>query len=681
MGLTLSSPLSALRGVGEKKAQLLSKLGPSTVGELLCLYPRDYADRRITRVEDTSDGKSYTLLLTVRTPPLLRRGRKVSVCSFLASDESGSIAVTAFNQPWLTSSLKVGEKYRASGRVSIERFARKLEGPVFEKYSPELPELLPVYPLTKGIAQSDVRRAVSAAMECCDQITEFLPRELIERYSLMGLTEAVENVHRPFDTKTLEAARRRLAFDELLVYQLGARTVREGSRSLGAPAFTLRNSGAAGFFRSLPFKLTGAQERCVKELFSDLGRDVPMSRLLQGDVGSGKTAVAAACAYLCVKNGYQCAVMAPTEILASQHRKTFETLLSPYGINTALITGSGSAAARREERQAVADGSAQVAVGTHALLGEGVSFDKLGLVITDEQHRFGVMQRARLTEKGKSPHVLVMSATPIPRTLALILYGDLDISVIDELPPGREPVETLLVGEKYRRRLWNFVRKTVEQGNQVYIICPLVEDSETCDLKSVQSHGRRLRDEVFPDLKVGLLHGRMKQSDKDAVMGGFAEGSIQVLVSTTVIEVGVDVPNATLMIVENADRYGLSQLHQLRGRVGRGKAKSYCVLISDADSEISKQRLQVMCETSDGFKIAETDLRLRGPGDFIGQRQHGEFGFAVADLAADMGLLETTKEAASEIIGKGLFTSPEYKPLADMVTGKFGVSGHEQILN
>ena len=291
------------------------------------------------------------------------------------------------------------------------------------------------------------------------------------------------------------------------------------------------------------------------------------------------------------------------------------------------------------------------------------------------------MQRARLTEKGKSPHVLVMSATPIPRTLALILYGDLDISVIDELPPGREPVETLLVGEKYRRRLWNFVRKTVEQGNQVYIICPLVEDSETCDLKSVQSHGRRLRDEVFPDLKVGLLHGRMKQSDKDAVMGGFAEGSIQVLVSTTVIEVGVDVPNATLMIVENADRYGLSQLHQLRGRVGRGKAKSYCVLISDADSEISKQRLQVMCETSDGFKIAETDLRLRGPGDFIGQRQHGEFGFAVADLAADMGLLETTKEAASEIIGKGLFTSPEYKPLADMVTGKFGVSGHEQILN
>lgn len=681
--LTSDSPIRFVRGIGEKKAEAFERLGVATVRDLLYLFPRAYTDKSvITKLSDAHDGEKCTFILRIVTLPENRRARSgLSYCSFIAADESGSVAVTVFGREWFAGSIAVGDVFRARGELKTEHFARKLNSPELEPYRDDLPPLVPVYPLTKGLTCSYLSRCVANALGAVGEEGDVLDDAIREEYSLMTYKDAMREIHFPTSIERVEEARKRFAFEELLLFQLGILSIRRGNVTLGSPEMRLQGSGIARFFASLPFPLTHAQERCIKEIVSDLERQVPMSRLLQGDVGSGKTVVAASCAYLCVKNGYQCAVMAPTEILALQHYETFGKFLKPFGINVVLLTGAGTAKEKNAVRASIADKSADVIIGTHSLLYSQVTFASLGLVITDEQHRFGVVQRARLAEKGEKPHTLVMSATPIPRTLSLILYGDLDLSVIDELPPGRKKTDTFCVGENYRLRLYDFIRKTVGEGHQVYIICPLVEDGDIPDLKAVMSHGRRLQEEVFTDLRVGLLHGKMTPKQKDAVMSEFASGKTDVLVSTTVIEVGVDVPNATLMIIENADRYGLSQLHQLRGRVGRGADKSYCVLVSDGGGAVTRQRLETMCETNDGFKIAETDLRLRGPGDFIGERQHGAMNFRIADIAADMELVASTRALAEKIMEKGLFTDGEHALLALGVRNVMNKLSGEAVLN
>ena len=652
---TLTSPVTVLRGVGPQKAKVLERLDIRTLGDLLRFYPRAYDDRRETRkISELIPGESACVAAMIASPPTLAHIRKgMDLIKVRAVDETGVLDLTFFNQSWLKNSLQVGQTYLFYGKAEGSLLRKSMASPIVERegLGERTGRIVPIYPLTAGLSQLFLSRTVRQALdECGDAVPELLPAAIRRENALCSAAYAVENIHFPEGDEALRLARRRLAFEELFLFALGLAGLRSRRSAVTVPPMGAVDM--APFYAALPFSLTGAQRRSIDEALGDMRSGLPMNRLCQGDVGSGKTMVAAACVYFAARNGRQAALMAPTEILARQHYETLAPLLEPLGVRCALLTGSTGVKAKRETNAALAAGDIDLAIGTHALLTGTVTFRDLGLVVTDEQHRFGVAQRAALAEKGLHPHTLVMSATPIPRTLALILYGDLDVSLIDELPPGRQPIETFAVPGSYRPRIYAFLRKLIAQGRQAYIVCPMVEsgEEEGDDTKAVKEYAQQLQKEVFPDLRVAFVHGKMKPKEKEAVMAAFAAGETDLLVSTTVIEVGVDVPNAAVMVVENAERFGLSQLHQLRGRVGRGKHQSYCILISDNQNEETRQRLKILTKTNDGFRLAEEDLRLRGPGDFFGVRQHGLPGLRVADLGCDAQLLQSAQRAAEALL-------------------------------
>lgn len=654
--MNLNTLIGEFPGIGQVRQRALVKLGLRTAEDLLRYFPRDYEDRtKLCSIAQAPEGENVCISAMVAETPRLSRIRKgLDITKVKVVDEVNAMTVTFFNQSYVKDALRPGETYIFYGKVEGFGRARQMNNPVFEKEGSArfTGRIMPVYSLTHGVSNNLLAGLTHRAIEgCLEQVEESLPTALRQEHNLASLPFSYENIHFPNSFEELELARRRLIFEELFYLSCGLAFLNKRRGNEIGPVFPSRPM--EDFTALLPFTPTGAQKRTMNEIAFDVMTGRPMNRLLQGDVGSGKTVVAAYGAWLAWASGFQSALMAPTEILATQHFTTLSSLLAPTGMRVALLTGSMKAAEKRKVYSALETSEIDLVVGTHALLSEGVTFSRLGLVVTDEQHRFGVAQRAALAAKAElHPHVLVMSATPIPRTLALIIYGDLDVSILDELPPGRTPVETYLVGEDKRQRMYNFVRKLVAEGRQAYIVCPMVEEGEeaTADLKAVTAYAQQLQAEVFPDLRVAFVHGKMKAKEKDAVMAAFSTGETDVLVSTTVIEVGVDVPNAALMIIENAERFGLSQLHQLRGRVGRGKHQSYCVLLSDNKNPETRERMKVMTKTSDGFKISEEDLKARGPGDFFGKRQHGLPQLRVADLAGDMRVLKEAQAAAEELL-------------------------------
>lgn len=669
----LNTDVRYIKGIGEKKAQALHKLGVFSLYDLISFFPRKYEDRsQFKPIALTMDGETVCIqALVADTPRLSHIRRGMDIVKLRAVDDSGSVDITFFNQSYAKDNLHRGESYNFYGRMEIRGGRRTMANPVYEpeeRAGQVTGRIIPVYRLCAGLNQRSLMQAVRQGLDSClELLPDILPSSVQQRCALAQTRYAYENIHFPTDFEALELARRRLIFEELFVLSCAlGRMHRERSLDEG---IKLANYDMDEFWRSLPFAPTGAQRRAVAQAAADMASGAVMNRLVQGDVGSGKTLVAAALIWLCAKNGRTSAFMAPTEILAEQHYHTLTEMLRPFGLQVGKLTGSMSAKEKRAVKAQLQQGQLDLIVGTHALISEDVEYERLALVVTDEQHRFGVNQRSALTGKGGKPHVLVMSATPIPRTLALIIYGDLDLSVIDELPPGRQKVDTFTVDESYRARLNGFIRKQVQEGRQVFVVCPMVEENEELPvkLKSAQEHAAQLA-ATFPELKIGCVHGRMKAKEKEQVMAAFVAGEIHVLVATTVIEVGVDVSNASLIVIENAERFGLSQLHQLRGRVGRGSHKSYCVLVSDNDSPEVKSRLSIMSKTNDGFKISEEDLRLRGPGDFFGARQHGLPEMHVADLGADVDVLQRAQEESRRILQLdpelGL---PEHKALREKV--------------
>ena len=650
----ITDSVQFVKGIGPKKVKLFEKLHISTLQDALETYPRDYEDRtQITRIADIADEDRYAVRAILGTEPKVSRIRKgMTLVKCTIFDESGSLGVTWFNQPYITAQLRVGQEYLFYGRVQGCGRARQMISPQAEKVAENdrnPGRIVPVYPLTAGLTQRDMARVTEAALDAVpEDWPDPLPEVLRVKYRLPDAADALAAIHRPKNREDVNEARRRMVFEELFLLCCGLQQLKERRRADSGILF--RGDRLEEFFAALPFAPTGAQRRAIMEIAADCASGRPMNRLVQGDVGSGKTVVAAALCALAAQNGWQAAFMAPTEILAAQHAETLSPMLGKLGLTCTLLTGSMTAAQKRAALAAIESGSANVVVGTHALIQQSVVFHRLGAVIADEQHRFGVAQRAALSAKGEMPHVLVMSATPIPRTLALIMYGDLDVSILDETPPGRSPVETYAVGENMRRRITAFIEKQLAAGGQVYVVCPLVEDGEgDSRLKSAEQHAKDLQAQL-PHRRVAVLHGRMKNAEKDAVMRDFAAQKYDILVATTVIEVGVDVPNANLMVVEDADRFGLSQLHQLRGRVGRGTRQSYCVFFGADKGATARERLKILCKTNDGFEIARADLSQRGPGDFFGRRQHGLPALHVADLAADLALMQNAREEAEALL-------------------------------
>lgn len=684
MSITLQDHVHTLPGVGTARAKALERLGILTAGDLLRWFPRDYEDRtRVSTILEAPGDTPVCIPAMVAEAPRGTRIRQgLNLTKVKVMDTSSCMTVTFFNQNYVKDTLRPGTDYIFYGKVEGTGGSRKMTNPAFEREDAARYTgcIFPVYPLTAGLSNNLLAGLVRRLTEdCAGTVPEVMPEQLRLAYGLAQSEFSYRNIHFPGSWEELAMARRRFIFEELLCLSAGLALLkgqRVSVEGAAIPPCDLRP-----FYNLLPFPPTAAQVRVIGEAAADMALCRPMNRLVQGDVGSGKTVVAAACAYLAAKGGYQSAMMVPTELLAQQHARALTALLAPAGMTVGLLTGSLTAAEKKGVYTRLSEGKIDLIIGTHAVLSEGVSFSGLGLVITDEQHRFGVGQRAMLAAKGgegQRPHVLVMSATPIPRTLALIIYGDLDVSVIEELPPGRRPVQTYLMGESKRTRMYGFVRKLVSEGRQVYIVCPSVEEGESGpedgrrSLKAVTEYTETLRTQVFPDLCVGFVHGRLKTKEKDAVMKRFAEGELDILVSTTVIEVGMDVPNAGLMVVENAERFGLSQLHQLRGRVGRGVHQSYCVLVTATQNPESMKRLRVLVSTTDGFKISEEDLKLRGPGDFFGARQHGLPQLRVADLAGDMRVLREAQDAAHDLLVRdpGL-SRPEHRPLLEKVKTLF----------
>ena len=638
-----------VKGVGPKRAELFEKVGVSTVYDLLQYCPRDYIDLSAPCEIKNAQGEDPLVIRArvVKKMPPARIRKGLTVCKAVFTDDTDDITVTLYNQEYLFASLKEGEDYILYGKVAGNMVRREMNSPmVFSAASPDL--ILPVYPLTEGLSQNIIRKAVRGALDLVlGEVEDIMPQYVRDSCRMCSLACAWENIHFPKSLYGAHEARRRLIFDELLIHSLAIAYQRQNEDS--DSNYIMQAQPLEEFTSALPFTLTKTQLRSLTDCTVAMRGAHRMNRLIQGDVGCGKTVVAAGAAWFAYKNGYQSCVMAPTEILAAQHYKTFKSLLEPLGVRVALLTGSLTPKNKRVLKEQIAAGEFDVIVGTHALFSESTHFSDLALVITDEQHRFGVEQRAALSAKGRNPHRLVMSATPIPRTLALILYGDLDISVINELPAGRKPILTYAVTGKMRERAFGFVKKQLEMGRQGYVVCPMIDESES-DLNDVTSYSQKLAQGAFADYKVGLLHGRMSAAEKEEVMNGFKRGEIDLLVATTVVEVGVDVPNASVMVIENADRFGLSQLHQLRGRVGRGEWESFCILITDNTSPECVQRMKIISKTSDGFKIAEEDLKLRGPGDFFGTHQHGLPAFKLADLTRDMQLLQTAQQMSKSII-------------------------------
>lgn len=684
MALTYTTPLSDLPGVGPVREKALAKLGLTCLGDFLTFYPRRYEDRTtLYPIASAPIGVNVCVKAYLTKPATLSRipgGRQMVRCT--VADDTAAINLTFFNRPYVKNSLDFGKSYIFFGKLDLVGGRRAMVNPQIEDaVAPKLfGSLVPCYPLSAGLTNPQVAALAETAVNTLvSPAMETLPSHILAENGLMTADWCCRQIHRPDSFDTLAAARNRLAFEELFDLTLGLALIRRDREQ--SPGTPLTAGDPEDFRKLLPFQLTGAQNRVIAQCREDLSKPVPMNRLVQGDVGSGKTAVAAFCLWRCAQSGAQGAMMAPTELLAQQHYRTLSAMLAPAGVTVALFTASQSPAERKALRAQLANGEIQVAVGTHALLSEGVDFQNLALAVVDEQHRFGVNQRSALAAKGGHPHVLVLSATPIPRTLALIVYGDLDVSVLDELPPGRKPVETFLVSESKRQRLYGFIDKQIDEGHQVYIVCPAVEetDAEEGDptLKSVKAYAAHLAKTVFPHRRVALVHGKLRPKEKEAAMAAFAGGETDILVSTTVIEVGVDVPNANLMVVENADHFGLSQLHQLRGRVGRGKWQSYCVLVSNHKNPDTRARLKTLCATADGFQIAQADLEQRGPGDFFGSRQHGLPQLHVADLGVDVRLLEKAQTAAQTLLAQDpTLSQPQHRPLMDRLRRLFAQHPH-----
>lgn len=653
MALELQTDIRYLKGVGESRAALYQKLGIETVEDLLYHIPRRYIDlTRPTPLAAAVPGQKCAvraLLAAKGREQRIRRG--LSLFKLTAVDGPVTLHITFFNAKYTVEALREGEEYIFYGTVTGGFYSRQMDSP--QVFRPEKAgTLLPVYSLTQGLSNKMVSWQVTEALYRVEQLPDPLEGSgLPQQYGLLSYSQALLAVHFPPDWQAIETGRNRMVFDELLCLSLCFARMREGRHRLHVPP--MRMQPLTEYYRALPYELTGAQQRAIAEAMSDMCSGTPMNRLVQGDVGSGKTAVAAALCYFAYRNGAQSTLMAPTEILAQQHYNSLAPLLGSLGMQVALLTGSLSPKKKETLKAALAAGEIDLCIGTHALLTNDTAFANLGLVVTDEQHRFGVQQRAALRQKGKDAHVLVMSATPIPRTLAMIVYGDLEISVIDELPAGRRPIRTYLIDSSIRQRAFGYIKKHLDEGYQAYLVCPAVqsedEDTAAASLKSAVEYAEELAHGAFGDYRVGLLHGKMRPAQKEKVMAEFAAGEIQLLVATTVVEVGVDVPNAVIMMVENAERFGLSQLHQLRGRVGRGQVQSHCILLSDTENPDTLERLRVLCGTNDGFKIAEEDLKQRGPGDFFGERQHGLPEMKIADLAADSRLLQKAREAADAL--------------------------------
>ena len=675
--LTPDTPVRYLKGVGPKTAERFEKLGILTLSDLLCHYPRRYLDfsKPYSIAEAPADTECVVKAEVFAKPGgrILPGGRRME--RITAGDDVSSLEITWFNNPYAAQKLELGQEYYFQGIVTGGMLRRQMVNPQVRtdaqvKSSP----FEAVYPQTEGLTSSAIAKCVRQLLPHAELLPDPLPSEMLKKYRLLSKADAVRAIHCPATEEEAFAARRRLIYEELLVLQLGiGRMKNHGAASTGAP---MKKADASPFWESLPFSPTGAQRRAVEEILTDMSGETSMNRLLQGDVGSGKTLVAAAAIWACIRAGYQAALLAPTEILASQHAENLNRLLSPFGMRVALLTGGMKAAARRTTLAAIRDDEADLIVGTHAILSEGVEFARLGLAVVDEQHRFGVRQRGLLAEKAANPHLLVMSATPTPRTLGLLMYGDLDISILDELPPGRKPVKTRCITGKKRADLYGFLDREIDSGRQVYIVCPAIEDAGGSGLNAVKSYYEDIAKAYLPDRRVGLMHGKLKPKEKAEVMDDFKSGRLDALVSTTVIEVGVDVPNATVMVIENAERYGLSALHQLRGRVGRGAAESWCFLVSDNASESVQKRLKFLCSTSDGFAVAQYDLETRGPGDFFGSRQHGLPTLQIADLMNDTRTLHAAQSEAVALLAEDpLLERPEHALLARQVEQMFDKAG------
>lgn len=667
----LMESIMDLKGVGEQTVKKFNKLGIHTIKDLIEHYPKEYEDRRqITKIQDSVMDEENNIVATVASKPeIMKKGYKIIV-KFRVKDETGSIFVVFYGQPYMKNNFSVGDTYNFYGKIRRQYGYIEMESPEYEKVeahtSQKAAKIIPIYPATQKLSQKVIRQLIEQALSLAlPEVEDPFPVDLRERYNLKNKAFALTNIHFPKDDDAFFEARKRLVFEELFLLQLNLFVLKSD--------FLCRSQGISkkipesfkAFIESLPFEFTGAQKRVMKEIIKDLKSEYAGNRLVQGDVGSGKTVIAAASLFITIKNNKQGALMAPTEVLARQHYEFLQEIFTPFNIKIALLTGSTTAKEKREILAGLKAHELDMVVGTHALIEDQVEIPELGLVITDEQHRFGVRQRLKLSEKGQTPDVIVMTATPIPRTLALILYGDMDISIIDELPPGRQPIKTNAVDSSYHPRIYQFIDKHVREGRQCYVICPMVEENEKqADLKSVTEYTAYLKEQVFPHFHIGLLHGKMKPKEKNAVMEAFAKGEIHILVSTTVVEVGVNVPNATVMVIENAERFGLAQLHQLRGRVGRGKHQSYCILVSDSKNKVTKKRLKIMEESTDGFVIADTDLKLRGPGDFFGTKQHGLPEMKIANLYTDAKVLKEVQKAAKMLLEQDKDLSlPEHKGL------------------
>lgn len=662
--------ITYLKGVGQKRAELYKKLGISTAEQLVRLYPRDYIDfTNPAKIRDLQLGETCAFRATVdRKQSPFSYYSRTAIYKVLLTDGESEITAVFFNTKYTFDKLELYKEYIFFGKITGDEYNKQVSSPVFLPSSQT--GLLPKYPLTAGLSRDIVSRNIADALRFV-QIDERLPESVVKKYSLLSASEAVHKIHFPKTREEYKSARKRLVFEELLALKLGLARLKTRGKSLSGAVMT--EVSLEGFYKSLPFTPTNAQLRAISDCISDMKKMYPMNRLVQGDVGSGKTLVAAAAAFFAQRNGFQTTVMAPTEVLAAQHCETFRAFLEPLGIKVGLLSGALSAAEKKRVREQAAAGEIDVLIGTQALIQRNSAMKRLGLAIVDEQHRFGVYQRSELAEKGANPHILAMSATPIPRTLALIMYGDLDVSVINEMPLGRLPVKTYAVDSSYRKRLYAFIKKHIAMGLQAFIVCPLVEENEAMSEKqSAIKYYENLTRGEFAGIPTGLLYGKMKQAEKEAVMRDFHENRLKLLVSTTVIEVGIDVPNAAVMLIENAEQFGLSQLHQLRGRVGRGSVQSYCVLMSDSKTDYARARFKAMCDTTDGYKIADVDLKLRGPGNFFGKEQHGLPPMKVADLADDAEILAEVETLAIEILEKDpLLALPENNGLREAVDELF----------
>ena len=675
--LTPDTPVRYLKGVGPKTAEKFEKLGIVTLADLLCHYPRKYIDftKPYSIAEAPADTECVVKAEVFAKPGgrILPGGRRME--RITAGDDVASLEITWFNNPYAAQKLELGQEYYFQGIVTGGMLRRQMVNPQVRTAAQiKAAPFEAVYPQTEGLSSSAIAKCVRQLLPHAELLPDPLPPEMLQKYRLLSKADAVRAIHCPATEDEAYAARRRLIYEELLVLQLGiGRMKNRGAAATGAP---MQQADPTPFWASLPFSPTGAQRRAVSEILADMAGETSMNRLLQGDVGSGKTLVAAAAIWACIRAGYQAALLAPTEILAAQHAEGLNKMLAPFGMRVALLTGSMKAAAKRTTLAAIRNDEADLVVGTHAILSEGVEFARLGLAVIDEQHRFGVRQRGMLAEKAADPHLLVMSATPIPRTLGLLIYGDLDISILDELPPGRTPVKTRCITDKKRHDLYHFLDQEIGRGRQVYLVCPAIEDVPDGGLNAVKSYYEDIAKALLPDRRVGLMHGKLKPKEKAAVMEDFKAGRLDALVSTTVIEVGVDVPNASVMVIENAERYGLSALHQLRGRVGRGAAESWCFLVSDNQSENVQKRLKFLCSTTDGFAVAQYDLETRGPGDFFGSRQHGLPTLQIADLMNDSRTLHAAQaEAAALLAADPLLEQPEHTLLEQQVQQMFDKAG------